>query len=279
VIGVEGVHAIASILGVWRCGVSWCAVDPDRPDHRAVIAADPPVFSAVVTMASMLDEVRGLLHATVPIICVDTLSTSDVCHHELQDDEAASMDNSSVACAACRGHQHKGDSPAYVLFTSGSTAKRGGTTIAAVVGHRAMAARFKWMLSEFPFAADDRACFTRPLTVVDAVWEAVGPLCAGVTVSAFPRSTRRDLEGLAAALKSSRVTRWLALPSVLAALCPHAALPDLRLLFASGEPLPAATVQLARRQVRTPTTRTAQDHRHSSAQPHSSLLSPRSPIL
>lgn len=232
-VGLEGVDAVVAILAVWAWGGCWSAVDPDRPNHRAVLAADPPAFCAVLSTTSAIKNLNCDLAALLPTVRIDSIAAPP------------SAVNVDICCRPETWTQGSPNAPAYVLFTSGTTKKHGDFATAAVVGHRAVFARFKWMLEAFPFNHGERTCLTRPPTFVDAVWEALGPLCAGANVSVFSVTSRHDLTELANLLRATDVTRWLALPSVLSAISLHTVLPKLRLLFASGEALPVATAKRA----------------------------------
>ena len=136
-------------------------------------------------------------------------------------------------------------STAYVCYTSGSTGNPKG-----VMGtHRATVNRFVWMWNTFPFEPGEVMAQKTAISFVDHVWEIFGPLLAGVPQVVISPETVRDPADFLGTLAENKVTRLLVVPSLLKALAEtqsnlQETLPSLRLLFCSGERLPAS---LARR--------------------------------
>jgi acyl-coenzyme A synthetase/AMP-(fatty) acid ligase/acyl carrier protein len=94
----------------------------------------------------------------------------------------------------------------------------------------------------FPFAPGEVACQKTAISFVDSVWETFGPLLAGVPLLIVPEHAVRDARALVALLAAHRVTRFLAVPSLLEVLLDSGIdlgreLPHLRLWLTSGEQL------------------------------------------
>jgi amino acid adenylation domain-containing protein len=129
---------------------------------------------------------------------------------------------------------------AYVIYTSGSTGLPKG-----VMGlHRATINRFVWMWQAFPFAEGETTCQKTAVSFVDAIWEILGPLLAGVPLVIIPDELVRDPAALVGSLASHGVTRLLVVPSLLSMLLDSRVdlvvhLPKLRWWFTSGERIPA----------------------------------------
>ena len=109
--------------------------------------------------------------------------------------------------------------------------------------------RLSWMWEEFPFCSDDVMVHRTALGFVDAVWEIMGPLLAGVPAVIVPERAARDPHELIDRLAACGATRVLMVPSQLQAVldCGREVgleLPRLRTWFVSGEVLPST---LARR--------------------------------
>jgi amino acid adenylation domain-containing protein len=135
--------------------------------------------------------------------------------------------------------------PPCLVYTSGST----GRPKAVVADPDAIINRLSWMWDEFPFRADEVMVHKTALGFVDAVWEIMGPLLAGVPAVIIPEHGARDPVELIDRLAAARATRVLLVPSQLQALldCGREVgleLPALDLWFSSGEALSA---ELARR--------------------------------
>ena len=136
---------------------------------------------------------------------------------------------------------------AWVLYTSGSSGRPKG-----VAGtHVGLANRIAWGERAQPFTARDVACAKSRLGFVDSVCELLAPLCAGRPVVIADEQTANDPLALAELLARERVTRLVAVPSLLRVMTELAAdtlrRSALRLINASGEPLTAADVRALRR--------------------------------
>ena len=96
------------------------------------------------------------------------------------------IDPEDPVIASCRADPpvHRGHplDVAYVIYTSGSTGLPKG-----VMGlHRATLNRFAWMWRAFPFAPGEMTCQKTAVSFVDAIWEILGPLLAGIPLTIIP---------------------------------------------------------------------------------------------
>ena len=154
------------------------------------------------------------------------------------------IDPEDPVIASCRADPpvHRGHplDVAYVIYTSGSTGLPKG-----VMGlHRATLNRFAWMWRAFPFAPGEMTCQKTAVSFVDAIWEILGPLLAGIPLTIIPDEIARDPRALIGSLANHEVTRLLVVPSLLGMLLDSRVdlvvrLPKLRWWFTSGERIPA----------------------------------------
>ena len=100
--------------------------------------------------------------------------------------------------------------------------------------------RFQWMWSEYPFKQTELVCSKTSLNFVDSIFEIFGALGCGIPILIVPPSVRSDPEQLVQLLGRARVTRLIAVPSLLRSML-HirpdlaSALPHLRTWTLSGE--------------------------------------------
>ncbi|MFZ5750407.1 MAG: amino acid adenylation domain-containing protein [Pseudomonadota bacterium] len=206
---------VAAMLATMRLGAAYLPLDPANPEARIrhILADAGP--RAVVSRAPIADRM-GLTEA----LLLDEMGTAEVARSPL-----VPMAPQAPSAAA------------HVIYTSGST----GTPKGVVTAHRAIVNRFAWMWRRFPFAPGEIACQKTAISFVDSVWEIFGPLLAGVPQVIIPDDQVRDPEALSQALARHRVTRLLAVPSLLDAMTapglPAPDLPMLRLIVSSGEAL------------------------------------------
>lgn len=134
---------------------------------------------------------------------------------------------------------------AYIIYTSGSTGNPKG-----VIGtHRGSMNRFEWMWKKYPFGNDEVCCQKTSLGFVDSIWEIFGPLLRGIPSVIIPDEVTRDPDQFIEILAAQKVTRIVAVPSLLEMLLARNEdlrhrLPSLRYCVASGE---AISPELCRR--------------------------------
>lgn len=130
---------------------------------------------------------------------------------------------------------------AFMVFTSGSTGRPKGV----VQTHQALANRLMWMWQSFP-ANDKDVCAQKTSPgFVDVIAETLGPVLGGTPLAILSDEARGDAQALARELTHHRVSRLVAVPSLIVGLLDHldasaTSLPDLRLLVSSGEALSPA---------------------------------------
>ncbi|MFG3025016.1 amino acid adenylation domain-containing protein [Streptomyces sp. NPDC048254] len=134
------------------------------------------------------------------------------------------------------------DTPSQVIFTSGSTGRPKGV----VCTHGGFANRIRWMQQMFPLTGTDRVALKTPFTFDVAGWELFWPQYAGAATVVVTPGAHTSPETLISLFTAHEVTVTHFVPSMLrlflraegARRCP-----SLRMVFCSGEPLPADLVE------------------------------------
>ncbi|MFC4047500.1 amino acid adenylation domain-containing protein, partial [Dactylosporangium siamense] len=213
----RSITMVAALLGIWKAGGAYLPLDPDYPVDRLRYMATDSGASVVIgtqaTAAPFTDVV-----ATIVDVDVDE----------------------DVDAAPVGGVTHP-DQLAYVIYTSGSTGRPKGV----LVGHRGVVNRLVRMQEKYRLTGSDRVMHKAPLTFDASVWELFWPLAAGAELVVAEPGSHRDLDRLLGLLVSERISVVQFVPSLFRLLVANPllpALPDLRLLFCSGEALAAEDV-------------------------------------
>ncbi|MBP1888333.1 type I polyketide synthase [Sinorhizobium mexicanum] len=135
------------------------------------------------------------------------------------------------------------DAPAQIVFSSGTTGEPKGV----VSLHRSAVSSYQWRYSVLPYAPDERDSANLFLS-----GEIMRPILAGIPAYLIPDDIIYDPHQLVAYLERNRISRILLTPSLLDVLLSSglldvpSRLPDLRLIFLSGEVLMAALLARVR---------------------------------
>ncbi|WP_336081622.1 non-ribosomal peptide synthase/polyketide synthase [Nocardia sp. SSK8] len=221
----RGVELIVAVHAIVRAGGAYVPLDPDHPVERLryVLEVARPVV--VVTRACDEPDLNG-----APVLRTDDLDWT-------------------APAAEVTGGARAGNT-AYVIFTSGSTGRPKGVAVT----HGAIVANLDWRQRGYGMTEADVVLQKTPYTFDVSVWELFWPLQIGATLVVAEPGRHGDPAYLAGLIAEQRVTVTHFVPSMLAAFAGELAesgdavdLSSLRLVFASGEALPAATAARLRK--------------------------------
>ncbi len=182
-------QSIVAILGVFKAGGAYVPIDPsDPPKRQSMMLTNCGAHVVLVSTA------KGSELNFDGLVCIDPSAPDLV--NERQDNPISSVGP---------------DNAAYVIYTSGSTGKPNG-----VVGlHRGITNRQRWMMQEFPYAPGEVGCVKTALPFFDSGGEIFWPLVSGAPLVVVDPATGRDPVRLVKLLEEHRVTRLVAVPSLL----------------------------------------------------------------
>lgn len=216
---------VGCLLGVLKAGCLFVPLDPNYPAKRLEFIINDAELSCLLTESNLVDD---LPKTRSTVITID----SDLAHLDSRQAEVRQFANAD-------------DGAAYVIYTSGSTGDPKG-----VVGtYHGSINRFEWMWNRYPFDLGEVCCQKTSLGFVDSIWEIFGPLLRGIPSVIISDAVTRDPDRLIEMLAANKVTRIVAVPSLLEMLLARNEnlrhrLPSLKYCVSSGE---AISPELCRR--------------------------------
>ncbi|MET3496379.1 non-ribosomal peptide synthetase [Variovorax boronicumulans] len=211
---------MVALLATLKTGASYLPVDPDFPQDRIAFMLGDAQPVCLVTTEALAES----LPKTAPTLLLDEAqSIADL----------GSCDDTDPGIAIDPSH------PAYVIYTSGST----GMPKGAVVSHRAIVNRLRWMQDRYGLQPDDRVLQKTPSSFDVSVWEFFWPLIDGATLVLAKPGGHKDAAYLASLIAEEGITTIHFVPSMLEVflLEPTAgACTTLRRVICSGEALSPA---------------------------------------
>ncbi|WP_052061456.1 non-ribosomal peptide synthase/polyketide synthase [Rhodococcoides fascians] len=214
---------LVGMYAISAAGGAYVPLDPEHPVDRLAYVLDTARPVLVLTTSEDLPQ----LPDGTQTLLVDAVDVTGVTGGRITDaDRLGTLGEDDLA---------------YVIFTSGSTGRPKGVA----VGHRAIVANISWRQREYTMTPADVVLQKTPFTFDVSVWEFFWPLQIGATLVIAEPDGHRDPAYLARVIAEHGVTVTHFVPSMLSVYVaePTAAQADsLRMVFASGEALPARTV-------------------------------------
>ncbi|WP_409420634.1 amino acid adenylation domain-containing protein [Pseudaeromonas sp. ZJS20] len=220
----RSLELVISLHAIHKCGAAYLPLDPDYPPAR---------------LQDMLS--RSAPRLLIQFARQPVLPEADTPQLRLGDpavEQALAMAPSHNPAPA----PEAGQLPAYVIYTSGSTGRPKGV----VVGQAAIVNRLLWMQRAYPLAQGDRVLQKTPSGFDVSVWEFFWPLQTGAALVMARPGGHKDPGYLSQLIGREAISCLHFVPSMLALFLQEGELGScgsLRLLFCSGEALPATVAQ------------------------------------
>ena len=214
---------VVALLGVLKAGGAFMPIDPAQPTNRiaSVLAGAPEV-------GVCLTHHRHLQHL------------HDFAGHRLSLDQPTDPTARDAAPAVA---DVTSSSPAYVVFTSGST----GAPKGAVNTHGGLRNYLLWMADTYRVTSDDRVLHHTPVTFDASLAEIFLPLVLGARLVIARPDGHKDVGYLVRTIAEQSVTQVVhVVPSILRAMLAEPAITQcaaLRRVSCGGEVLPYEVVQ------------------------------------
>ncbi|CCQ17333.1 non-ribosomal peptide synthetase (fragment), partial [Rhodococcus sp. AW25M09] len=214
---------LVGMYAISAAGGAYVPLDPEHPVDRLTYVLETARPVLVLTTSEDLPQ----LPVGTQTLLVDAVDVTGVTSGRITDaDRLGTLGEDDLA---------------YVIFTSGSTGRPKGVA----VSHRAIVANISWRQRAYTMTPADVVLQKTPFTFDVSVWEFFWPLQIGATLVIAEPDGHRDPAYLARIVAEHGVTVTHFVPSMLSVYVaePTAAQANsLRMVFASGEALPARTV-------------------------------------
>ena len=191
----RSMETVIGFFGVLKAGGAYVPIDPTYPVERVAFMLEDTDASVVLTQQHLLQRLPALKKTSV--VCLDSAEW------------AASSDNTdNPVCTT------SGENLAYLIYTSGSTAKPKGV----MIPHRAIVNHMRWMQSVFPLNEADCVFQKTSLSFDASVWEFYAPLFVGGRLAVAKQNGHRDMVYMAKSIVRHKATILQLVPSQLRVL-------------------------------------------------------------
>ncbi len=252
----KSIEAVVAIYGILKSGACYVPLDPVGPVGRNALIIQDCGIEIIVTAAGKLVKMRQIIFgirggigggisgekSTIrDLLIVDRdTSASDADFHPVRAicRDRIFQPEKSAQLPVCDGLSP--DSPAYILYTSGSTGQPKGV----VISHAAALAFVEWGLETFQVRPEDILSGHAPFHFDLSVFDLFVSTAAGAAVSLVPQGMSAFPASLAAFIESQKISIWYSVPSVLIQLGLNGGLENkdlsaLRQVLFAGEVFPA----------------------------------------
>ncbi|WP_345130507.1 amino acid adenylation domain-containing protein, partial [Dactylosporangium darangshiense] len=219
----RGLDMVVGLLAIWKAGGAYLPLDPDYPADRLAYMVEDSGASVVLGTAEAVARLTGRA-GTVALL-----------------DDPVTMAAIDAEPAEPLPDRPRPEQLAYVIYTSGSTGRPKGV----LVGHSGVVNRLLRMQEVWRLDPSERVLHKAPLTFDASVWELFWPLAIGAELVVVEAGRHRDLDHMISLLETRRISVVHFVPSLFRLFTKHprlSAMPALRIVFCSGEALPAEDV-------------------------------------
>ena len=237
--------AVAAMVGTYAAGATLVPLDPATPAARLakILRSCAPRYllgedEVAVARLSEL-HAAGDLPETLRVGWLGGGPAAAV-----EPRPAFTADDLARGAPGAPSSAARGDDPAHILFTSGSTGEPKGV----IVTHRSAVRFVDWAVGHFGIGPDERLSCHSPLHFDLSTFDLFGAFAAGAQVHLVPPQLSLLPHRLAELIRRSQLTQWFSVPSLLVYMAQLGAVeqddfPALRRLLWCGEVFPTPSLR------------------------------------
>jgi amino acid adenylation domain-containing protein len=203
-------EAIIGVLGILKADCMYVPLDASSPPLRLaknVGLCEPRVVLSAAAVGGVVDQLVAAagVHAPFSIGWIDAGAALTNARAEFSAADWRALPDSPPP------RQNTPDDPAYILFTSGST----GTPKGVVITHSSVVRFVRWANEYLGADPSDRFSGHSNLHFDLSVYDVFGTFAAGAQLHLVPHELNLLPNKLAEFIRSSGLTQWFSVPSVL----------------------------------------------------------------
>jgi len=226
--GQKCISTIICILGALKAGATYSVFDPESPIERLSKIFRQCEPKLVLCSGNLVPGIKAIGFNAVDSTMVTT------------DSDIRTRDPSVTA----HWQQITANSPAYIMFTSGST----GFPKGAIMSHQNVLNLIAWSQQTFEITAADVLTNVNPLFFDNSVFDLYSALFSGASLVLFDSETIRNPAKLMQLINEYKCTSWFSVPSMLIFLqAMHAFSPEnmshIKRIIFGGEGYPKAKLK------------------------------------
>ncbi|MDW6091096.1 amino acid adenylation domain-containing protein [Vibrio rhizosphaerae] len=216
---------VVSLLAILKAGGAYVPLDPGYPAERLTYMLSDSAPVALLTTGALRDVLGEIPASTRLVDLASVVQPWLDCPQT--NPEVTGLTNRHLA---------------YIIYTSGST----GLPKGVMNEHRGVVNRLYWMQQDYGFGSDDVVLQKTPFSFDVSVWEFFCPLWSGATLLMAKPEGHKDPDYLKSLITRQGVTILHFVPPMLQSFLEVVTpgdCPSLRLVFCSGEALPAEAIR------------------------------------
>jgi D-alanine--poly(phosphoribitol) ligase subunit 1 len=195
--GLKSIHTFSLMLACLKIGVVYSVFDPDSPLERLRKIFSTCHPQLVIADDYLLQKMRvGLAELLIASTNTDELAS----HMEGFEDENLSLTGAVT-----------GATPAYIMFTSGST----GIPKGALMTHANVRNLVEWSSETYSVTHEDVLTNVNPLYFDNSVFDFYSAIFNGACLVPFSKYETRNPKMLVEKIDAARCTLWFSVPSLL----------------------------------------------------------------